>query len=426
MAGMAPTWRFGVLAAAGAVGTSSVVPALPAVAAALGLGEAATAGVVSAYVVPYAAATIVAGQVCDDRGPRGVLRWSVALAVVGALTAAFAPDATVLLGGRFAQGLGAGAATMAAYDVTRRADGGIAATAALLTLGASTGPLLGGLLTSTLGWPAAIALPGVLYATGVAGLGTPTTGDGRSGVDVTGLAVTACGGFALAAGLQLARIAAVPAAVVGLVGVATLALAVRRAVRRGTGSVPPPRILALPALRRRGAVAASIAGTYFAALVVVPVGLGATGWGAVGIGLALVPAAVSGAASARASGRIGALLGARTDPLAAVVTVAVAVTVVLAPPLVGALAIVPLAAAYGAVQPRMLDAVATEVTDGPATAIGAGNLVLLLGGGVGSAAVGGLGRVGGGVALAVLAAAVATWSVAATVREAGPAATRGR
>ena len=38
----------------------------------------------SAYVVPYAAATIVAGQLCDARGPRVVLRVALLLAVIAA------------------------------------------------------------------------------------------------------------------------------------------------------------------------------------------------------------------------------------------------------------------------------------------------------------------------------------------------------
>lgn len=74
--------------------------------------------------------------------------------------------------------------------------------------------------------------------------------------------------------------------------------------------------------------------------------------------------------------------------------------------MVGALSIVVLATAFGMVQPRLLSAVASAVRSGPATALGTANLVFLLGGGIGAAAVGGLGRTGGGVALMFAAAAV--------------------
>ena len=103
--GTAPAWRFGLIAAAGAVGTSSIAPALNDIASALSLGEAATAGVLSAYVVPYAAATIVAGQLCDAHGPRRVLRVALVLAVAGAVIAAAAGGATQLLLGRAGPGL---------------------------------------------------------------------------------------------------------------------------------------------------------------------------------------------------------------------------------------------------------------------------------------------------------------------------------
>lgn len=408
-----PAWRVGILAAAGAVGTSSVVPALPVIADALVLNDAATAAVVSAYVVPYATSTIIAGQLCDDRGPRTVLRIALVLAVVGAAMAATAAQPWVLLTGRAVQGVGGGAATMAAYDVARRAPGGIASTAALLTLGASVGPLLGGLLTRGIGWQAAVALPGVLHVTGLFGLRVPADGGGQRGVDARGLTATAIGATTGAAGLQVAQTAPAPAVVLGVVAVVTLGWAGRRSVI-GAGRVPPRQVLVSPDLRRRGALAASIAGTYFASLVLIPVALGRAGFDAVAIGALLVPGAVSGAVSARASERTGAVLGRWTDAAGALVTVVVLATVLLAPPVVAALALVGLAAAYGTVQPRLLAAVAEHVSQGPATAIGTANLLLLLGGGVGSAAVGGLGRSLGGTVLLVLVVVVAGATVRAS------------
>ena len=412
--GTAPAWRFGLIAAAGAVGTSSIAPALNDIASALSLGEAATAGVLSAYVVPYAAATIVAGQLCDAHGPRRVLRVALVLAVAGAVIAAAAGGATQLLLGRAVQGIGAGAITMGAFDVARRQPAGIAKTAAVLTLGASLGPLAGGLASELVGWQLAVLLPGLLHATGLVMLRIPDEGGAEHlGVDRTGIVLTGLGAATGATGLQVATALPVVAIVLGAIAVVAFGAAGVRSVTRG-GRVPPAPVLVEPRLRLRGGLAASIAGTYFASLVLVPVALGRVGFGAIGIGLLLLPPAVSGALFARRSDVVARVLGRWTDAAAAVTTVAVLVVILTAPPVAGALALLGLAASYGVVQPRLLAAVAERVHDGPATAIGTANLLLLLGGGIGSAMVGGLGRTLGGIVLLALVALVAL----ATVREA--------
>lgn len=414
MTTQAPAWRFGVLAAAGAVGTSSVAPALNEIAESLALGEAATAGVLSAYVVPYAAATIIAGQLCDAHGPRRVLRVSLVLAVLGAVLAAGAGGAAQLLGGRIVQGIGAGAITMGAYDVARRTPLGIAKTAAVLTLGASIGPLAGGLAADLVGWQLAVLLPGLLHATGLVALPTPDRGGAEElGADGVGMALTGIGAATGASGLQLASALPGVAVVLGAVAVVAFGLAGWRSLRRG-GRVPPAPVLAEAPLRLRGGLAASIAGTYFASLVLVPVALGRVGFSAIGIGLLLLPPAVSGAVFARRSDAVARVLGRWTDAVAAVTTLVVIIVILAAPPVAGALALLGLAAAYGIVQPRLLAVVADRVHEGPATAIGTANLLLLLGGGVGSAMIGGLGRTLGGLVLAVLVGLV----VVATLREA--------
>lgn len=408
----ADVWRFGVLAAGSAAATSTVVPALPDVASSLALGEAATAGVLSAFIVPYAASVIVAGQLCDARGPRSVLRWALLLAVVGSVGAALATSGAVLLTARVVQGVGAGAVTMAAYDVARRVPTGIASIAALLTLGASIGPVVGGALTSAVGWQAAVLLPGLLHLTGV---GLRTTGEpgGGRGVDGPGLLLTGVGALLAAAGLQLGRVDPRVAWPLGAVGGVVLGTAVWRSLRRG-GRVPPAAVLAVPVLRRTGGLAMTIAATYFASLVVVPVRLGDAGFDAIVIGALLLPGAVIGATAARLSDRTAAALGRWTSPAAAVVTLLVLVGFLVLPPVLAALVTTGLAWSYGTIQPRLLAAIAVELDDGPATGIGSGNLVLLLGGGAGSAVVGGLGATLGGVviALAVTAVIVATTAVA--------------
>lgn len=395
----AAPWRFGLVAAAGAIGTSSVAPALNDIAAGLSLGEAATAGVLSAYAVPYAAAIIVAAQLCDTRGPRAVLRVALVVGILGAVLAAAAQSGAALLVGRAVQGFGAGAATMAAFDVARRMPAGIARAAAVLTLGASSGPVLGGLAADAVGWQLAVLLPGLLLLTGIAGLHAPRVGGGtQTRIDGPGLLATGSGAAATASGLQLLQIAPTVAGGLVVVGLGLLAVASRRSVV-GPGRVPPRALLVVPRLRRSAALAFAIAATYFSTLVVVPVALGGIGVSALGIGALLLPPALSGAVAARWSGAITGRLGRWTEPVAAVATVSVLLVVLFAPPVLAALSLLALAGAYGIVQPPLLEAVSRAVDDGPGTAIGSANLVLLLGGGVGSAVVGGLGARGGGFVL---------------------------
>lgn len=422
---MPPPWRLGLLAAAGAIGTSSVAPALNDIVAALDLGEAATAGVLSTYVVVYAAATIVAAQLCDAIGPRRVLRVALALAVAGAVAAAAAADAPVLLAGRAVQGAGAGAVSMVAFDVARRMPGGIARTAAVLTLGASSGPLVGGLASQLVGWQAAVALPALLHLTGLVRLTPPDVGGAPvDRVDARGLVATGLGAALVAAGLQVASLVPGVAAGLAACGGVSLAWAVRRAVR-GPGRVPPAPLLVDTVVRRKGLLVATIAAAYFSTLVVVPVALGGVGVSSVGIGLLLLPPAVTGALAARWSASIGSWAGRWTDPVAAAAPVVVLAAVLLAPPVAGALTLVVLAAAYGVVQPPLLAASSELVSDGPATAIGAANLVLLLGGGVGSAMVGGLGATGGGSALLAIGLVVLVVVARGAVRAPGTAAAAG-
>jgi hypothetical protein len=238
-------------------------------------------------------------------------------------------------------------------------------------------------------------------------------GAAQLGIDGPGIALTGIGAATGASGLQLASDLPVVAAALGAVAVVALASAAVRSLRHG-GRVPPAAILAEPPLRLRGALAAAIAATYFASLVLVPVALGRAGFSPIAIGVLLLPPAVSGAVFARRSAAVARALGRWTDAAAAVTTLVVLVVILAAPPVAGALALLGLAAAYGVVQPRLLAVVADRVDDGPATAIGTANLLLLLGGGVGSAIVGGLGLVRGGVVLAVLVGLV----VVAVVREA--------
>jgi MFS family permease len=75
----------------------------------------------SGYVVASLFAMVVAGEVCDARGPRLPLLSGVALFTVGLVVAGTAVDMGVFVLGRALQGLGGGAVIVAIYVVVARA-----------------------------------------------------------------------------------------------------------------------------------------------------------------------------------------------------------------------------------------------------------------------------------------------------------------
>lgn len=416
----APPLAFGLLVAAGSIGTASVAPALPAIAADLGLSDALTAAVIACYAVPYATATILAGQLVDRFGPRRVLRVGAAGALVGVGLVATATGPAPLLVGRAVQGLMAQLVTITGYAVVRDRDDGIPTVAALLTVGSAVGPLLGGVMAQLVSWRAAAAVPLVPLPLGLV-VRTGSQGGTSGTTDAGGVALVAGGATVVGIGLQSMAFLPAQAVLAVVLGGVGLAVAVRRSLR-GHGSVPAASLLRDRRIRLMGAVAGAAAGTYFATIVVVPVRLGQAGWGPIAIGLLLLPPAVSGALTSRWSHLIARRLGRLTDPLAAVLVVVAVGVLLTSPPVIGAQVVVLLAGAYGMVQPRLMAAVAERLRTGPATALGTANLLLLLGGGLGAALVGGLGATPGLLVAAVLAAAVGV----ATARAAAGVSARSR
>jgi len=137
-----------------------ITVALPEVGNSLSVGAGPLAGVLTAYFVAYALALFPGGRLVDRLGSRRLALTGLGVFGAGALVGALAPSFEVLLGSRVLQGAGAGlvspaalAGAVSAFPPERRG-------AALGIWGAGSGianlvgPVLGGVLTVTLGWRA--------------------------------------------------------------------------------------------------------------------------------------------------------------------------------------------------------------------------------------------------------------------------------
>ena len=396
----------GLLFGLAGMGSAAVAIALPALARDLDLSTGGSTWAISLYALMLAVATAVYGRVADLAGIRLPLTVGVGLMATGATVGALAPTYEVLLSARLLQGAGAAAVPVLGMAiVSARYEGAVRTVALGRVAGVAAavsclGPLAGGVVTDALGWRAAVALPvlGVLVFPAL-WRAVPTTGSGAR-LDLLGAVLVAL----TAAGLVLLVQSPSSGVVVATAGALLLALgtpAVTAQVRRRPEGFLPVEVVTNGAVIRSALAAASVPAAWFALLIAVPAVLVAAGWSTLAVGLALVPSAVTGLLAPR----IAAPLLTRLGPRLALAVSGAAAAVALAIASAGAagssgpvlvLAVVVVTGAFGLGQPALMEAVGQAVE--PAVrgvALGLATLVFLVGGGVGSAVVGGLGEVVG-------------------------------
>ena len=391
----------GLLFGLAGMGSSSAAIALPVLADDLGVSTGVSAWAISLYALMLAVATAVYGRVSDLVGIRLPLLVGVGLMTAGALVGSLAPSFGVLLAARIFQGAGAAAVpTLGVAIISVRFRGAIRAGALGRVAGIAAavsclGPLAGGSIESLLGWRAVIALP-MLGALLVPFLyrSLPTEGSGAR-LDLLGAVLVA----GTAAGLVLLVQSPSTGPVVAAVGATLLVLgvpAVALWVRRRPHGFLPRSVIRNAAVVRSAVAAAAVPAAWFALLIAVPAVLVGRGWEPWLVGVALLPSAVTGLLAPR----IAAPLLTRIGPTLSLVLAAVVAAVALAVAALGAslgsavllvLAVVAVTFAFGLGQPALMAAVGDAVTDDVrGVALGVATLFFLVGGGVGSAVVGGL------------------------------------
>jgi EmrB/QacA subfamily drug resistance transporter len=143
----------------GLIDANAVNLALPAIRNDLGGGISGAQWTIDAYNITFAAVLLTSGSLGDRFGRRRLLRIGLALFVVASLACAAAPSLPLLLTARSIQGVGAAlmlpqglAITAAAFpDPIERARA-TAAWAVAAAMSTAVGPILGGVLTDTVGW----------------------------------------------------------------------------------------------------------------------------------------------------------------------------------------------------------------------------------------------------------------------------------
>jgi MFS family permease len=139
--------------------------ALPSIRTGLHFSTTGLQWVVNAYTITFAGFLLLGGRAADLLGRRRVFFAGTAAFALTSLLCALADDPGLLLAARALQGLSGAVispATLALITATTapgpERNRGLGAWAAMGGLGASSGALLGGILTQAAGWPAIFAV----------------------------------------------------------------------------------------------------------------------------------------------------------------------------------------------------------------------------------------------------------------------------
>ncbi|SDC06309.1 drug resistance transporter, EmrB/QacA subfamily [Geodermatophilus telluris] len=305
---------------------SVVNVALPSIGRGLHLSAADYQWTVSAYVLLSGGLLLLGGRIADLVDRRATFLAGVGLFTAASLASALAQEPWMLVVSRAAQGAGAALLTPAALSVVMTAYAGRQRQTALAvwgtvgSLGIAAGVLLGGALTSALGWRAVFLVNVPIGIAVVAGaLRTVARGATRPGalrrLDVPG-ALTLVGGLlALVSGIEATRSAGwtAPRTWLALGAAAVLLTAFARLERRAADPLVPPATWRTRSLVSASGVMAGVTGVVVGAVFLSSLYLqDVLGSSPVVAGLQFLPLAAAITASAAVASRVIGRAGART------------------------------------------------------------------------------------------------------------------
>ena len=132
--------------------------ALPSIAADLGFAAGDVQWVITAYLLFTGGLLLLGGRTADTLGHRRVFLAGLLVFTGASLASGLAPSPTALIAARAAQGLGAALLTPGALSIVTTTYSGeqraaaLSAWGAIASAGAAAGVVLGGMLTTWLGW----------------------------------------------------------------------------------------------------------------------------------------------------------------------------------------------------------------------------------------------------------------------------------
>jgi MFS transporter, DHA2 family, metal-tetracycline-proton antiporter len=372
--------------------------AQPAIAEAFGGGPADVGWVVFGFGTSFAISTALWGGLAARFGLGRCLAIGVLLVALASGAAAAAPTLPALVAARIVQGIGAGAIpTLSTATVARLFTGAdrqraLGTIVASVGLGLAIGPILGGLALEWFGWrgPMAfgiVAAPAALVVARIADPGNPA-----ARLDVPGAILVAA--LVAAATFLLNRLPVLgispPTIVAAAVLVATGALVAARSAR--PSAFLPRRIVGNPAFTRLVVVGALGMVAFLGTLVLVPIAAArAHGLDGIGLGLVILPLAVTGMIASRNSAWVQTAVGRRGTTMISLVSLAMAAAAVgllgaATPPVVIALALLPVGVGFGLLQAPLVNELTVAFGDADRPlALGLYNLGFFLGGASGAA-----------------------------------------
>ncbi|MFB6891664.1 MFS transporter [Kitasatospora sp. NPDC056327] len=317
--------------------TSIINVAAPSIGESLEISPAELSWVANAYLVSFGGLLLLSGRAADLLGQRRVFVSGLGVLAAASLLGALADRADLLIAARAVQGVGAAMAAAAAFSLilTLFEEGperhrALGVFAAMAGAGGAVGTVLGGVLTSWLGWESTFALSvvaGIALIVPVPRLLPAGTPVGRErGFDVPGA-------VAVTAGLGLLAYAVVNAGEAGWSSTPTLATGAAAVVllgvfvlieRRVPHPLVPLAVLARPTLRLANILAGLWQMSLFPMFFLVSLYMQAVlGYEPVLGGLALLPLCVVVIAVASRTDRLIGRFGLRTVMAAGFALVAV-------------------------------------------------------------------------------------------------------